>query len=275
VTLPPRFSTRPTSTGLLCAALLCLVLLFPVFGCRPAERTGDDFLAGYVASILERDLQWKRGSYFLKVVDGVATITLSEDDPKRREAAERQLARDRRTPGSRHPGGACRDGEAGISKPKHEGNREGGGFPTGDVFRPLIADPKQPRFFMSAVRFTSVGVTYTMAPVGFGETFGLYRLAGGREGDGLQFSVEGALFAQFNLSTPSYDLVNADYTIGIPGYLQAWRQLSSLPRLSPELAPRRRASSERQSSGTGKPELRIHRAPLFARMASVAALRRR
>ena len=55
-----------------------------------------------------------------------------------------------------------------------------------------------------------------MAPVGFGETFGLYRLAGSREGDGLQLSVEGALFAQFNLSTPSYDLINADYTIGIP-----------------------------------------------------------
>jgi hypothetical protein len=28
--------------------------------------------------------------------------------------------------------------------------------------------------------------------------------------------VEGAVFAQFNLDTPSYDLINADYTIGIP-----------------------------------------------------------
>ncbi|MCX5883553.1 MAG: DUF1207 domain-containing protein [Deltaproteobacteria bacterium] len=55
-----------------------------------------------------------------------------------------------------------------------------------------------------------------MASVGFGETFGLYRFFGSREGDGLQLSVEGALFAQFNLSTPSYDLINADYTIGIP-----------------------------------------------------------
>jgi hypothetical protein len=29
--------------------------------------------------------------------------------------------------------------------------------------------------------------------------------------------VEGGLFAQFNLDTPSYDLINADYIIGIPG----------------------------------------------------------
>lgn len=97
-----------------------------------------------------------------------------------------------------------------------ETTAKSGAFATGDVFQPLIADPKQPRFFVSALRFSSVGVTYTMASVGFGETFGLYRLAGSRNGDGLQLSVEGALFAQFNLNTPSYDLINADYTVGIP-----------------------------------------------------------
>ena len=89
-------------------------------------------------------------------------------------------------------------------------------FPTGDLFRPLIADPKQPQFFVSFNRFKSSGVRYTMASVGFGETFGMYRLFGNREGDGLQLSVEGGLFAQFNMDTPSHDLINADYTIGIP-----------------------------------------------------------
>ena len=85
---------------------------------------------------------------------------------------------------------------------------EGEAFPTGDLFRPLIADPKQPQFFVSINRFKSSGVQYTMASVGFGETFGMYRFFGSREGDGLQLSVEGALFAQFNLDTPSYDLIN-------------------------------------------------------------------
>jgi hypothetical protein len=89
-------------------------------------------------------------------------------------------------------------------------------FPTGDLFRPLLADPKQSQFFVSINNFESSGVRYTMASVGFGETFGLYRFFGSREGDGLQLSVEGALFAQFNLDTSSFDLLNADYTIGIP-----------------------------------------------------------
>jgi hypothetical protein len=93
---------------------------------------------------------------------------------------------------------------------------ERGAFPVGDVFRPLLADPKQPQFFVSLNHFTSEGESYTLASVGFGETFGFYRFSGSREGDGLQLGLVGAIFAQFNLSTASYNLVNADYTIGIP-----------------------------------------------------------
>jgi hypothetical protein len=216
VTLPPRFNIRFTSAGRLCAASLCLLLISSSLRAVPAERTGDDFLAGYVASILERDQHWKRQSYNLKVVHGVATITLFEDDPIRLEAAETQLRGIDGLQGLAILVEAVGTGKPSTQAQSTKATGKAEAFPTGDVFRPLIADPKQPRFFMSAVHFTSVGVTYTMAPVGFGETFGLYRLAGGREGDGLQFSVEGALFAQFNLSTPSYDLVNADFTIGIP-----------------------------------------------------------
>lgn len=91
-----------------------------------------------------------------------------------------------------------------------------GAFPVGDIFRPLVADPKQTQFFFSLNRFTSEGVRYTLASVGFGETFGLYRFSGSREGNGLQLGLAGAIFAQFNLSTASYNLVNADYVIGIP-----------------------------------------------------------
>ena len=216
MTLLPRFNTCLNLAGRLCVVSLCLLLLSPSQRAVAADRASDDFLAGYIASILERDLHWERDSYVLKVVHGVATITLFSDDPMRREAAETQL----RAIEGLH-GLAILVEPADTTKPPSVSQVTGPtgraeAFPTGDVFRPLIADPKQPRFFFSAGRFKSVGVTYTMAPVGFGETFGLYRLFGHREGDGLQLSVEGALFAQFNLSTTSYDLINADYTIGIP-----------------------------------------------------------
>jgi len=216
VTLSPRFKTCLALAGRLCAASLCLVLLSPPLRAVAPDKSGDEFLAGYIASILERELHWGRDSYTLAVVDGVATITLFRDDPMRREAADTQL---RAIDGLHGLAILVEPVETGKPASQSQSTKPTGkaeAFPTGDVFRPLIADPKQPRFFVGAGRFTSLGVTYAMAPVGFGETFGLYRFVGNREGDGLQLSVEGALFAQFNLSTPSYDLVNADYTIGIP-----------------------------------------------------------
>jgi len=211
-----RITTCLNVTGRLCAAFLCLMLLFPSPPAVAADRAGDEFLTGYIASILERDLHWERDSYILKIVNGVATITVFKDDPMRQEAADKQLR--------------AIDGLQGIAivvKPAEAGKLgvlsrfmgitgEAEAFPVGDLFRPLIADPKQPQFFVSFNRFKSAGVRYTMASVGFGETFGMYRFFGSREGDGLQLSVAGALFAQFNLDTPSYNLTNADYTIGIP-----------------------------------------------------------
>jgi hypothetical protein len=216
MTMLMRITTCLNVTGRLCTASLCLMLLFPFSPAVAADRTSDEFLTGYIASILERDLRWQRDSYILKIVNGVATITLFKDDPVRREAADTQL---RTIEGLQ--------GIAIVVKPADAGEPaavsrflgltgEAEGFPTGDLFRPLIADPKQPQFFVSINRFRSSGERFTMASVGFGETFGLYRFFGSREGDGLQLSVEGAIFAQFNLDTPSYNLINADYTIGIP-----------------------------------------------------------
>jgi hypothetical protein len=216
MTMLMRIATCLNVTGRLCAASLCLMLFFSFSPAVAADRTSDEFLTGYIASILERDLHWQRDSYSLKIVNGVATITLFKDDPVRREAADTQL---RTIEGLQ--------GIAIVVKPADAGEPaavsrflgltgEAEGFPTGDLFRPLIADPKQPQFFVSINRFRSSGERFTMASVGFGETFGLYRFFGSREGDGLQLSVEGAIFAQFNLDTPSYNLINADYTIGIP-----------------------------------------------------------
>ena len=203
-------------TGLLCSVSLFLVLLCSSPPAVAADRGGDEFLAGYIASILERDLGWKRDSYILRIVNGVATITLFQDDPIRQEAAEKQL---REIDGLQRiaivvkPADSAKPGMAsrllGISG-------EGEAFPTGDLFRPLIADPKQPQFFVSLNGFKSSEVRYTLAAVGFGETFGMYKFFGSSEGNGLQLSVQGGLFAQFNLDSSSSDLINADYTIGIP-----------------------------------------------------------
>jgi len=90
-------------------------------------------------------------------------------------------------------------------------------LPEGDVFCPLIADPKASYSFLSYLRGTSSSALGTdLASVGVGDRFGLVRWGGPQPGEGLQFSLEGSVFAQFDLNTPSYDLLNADYLIGAP-----------------------------------------------------------
>jgi hypothetical protein len=94
-------------------------------------------------------------------------------------------------------------------------------FPENDVFRPLWADPKQPQFFATwqAVHVRPNNTSVNIASVGLGENFGLL---GRRNGcNGWQVGLLGGVFAQFNLDARSFDLVNADYVIGIP---VSWRR---------------------------------------------------
>lgn len=97
-------------------------------------------------------------------------------------------------------------------------------LPQGDLFAPLLADPKEPQFFTHVRSVRPEGDDrVTLGAVGFGETFGLYRdakggggAADGEGGDGWQLNLAGGLFAQFNLDAASSDLINADYVIGMP-----------------------------------------------------------
>lgn len=88
-------------------------------------------------------------------------------------------------------------------------------LPRGDVFRPLFADPKEPDVLASVLKSWR-GLDRHLAAVEFGESVGVLRWPGSRPGDGVQLGVSGAIFAQFDLDTPSKDLLNTDFMIGVP-----------------------------------------------------------
>ena len=93
-------------------------------------------------------------------------------------------------------------------------------LPRGEIFCPLVADPKAARSFASYLKERSdtgrVTTNSNIASVGIGDVFPLGRWAGKHHGDGVQLSVTAAVFAQFDLDSPSYDLLNADYMVGLP-----------------------------------------------------------
>lgn len=182
-----------------------VLLVLPRLDYAAERRSEDAFLQGYVVSILERELGWPADSFLVHVRSRIATIVMHVDDPSRREKAELALAR---------VSGLDQINFV-VSAASPLADNDPIVFPVGDLFRPLIADPKQPQFFMSYLSMTTPVEQISAASVGYGETFGLYRWPGARVGDGWQLSFFGGLFAVFNLDAPSSDLINADYLVGL------------------------------------------------------------
>ena len=89
-------------------------------------------------------------------------------------------------------------------------------LPRGEVFCPLIADPKTTRSFVSYQRGNEKDLATDIGAVGIADQFPFFRAGASRPGNGVQLGVAGAVFAQFDLGTASYDLLNADYIIGFP-----------------------------------------------------------
>ena len=91
-------------------------------------------------------------------------------------------------------------------------------LPRGDVFCPLLADPKGQRSFVSYLieRNGADDDDAQVGSVGISDAFGLLRFGGPKHGDGFQISLAGSVFAQFDLDVNTYDLINADYIIGFP-----------------------------------------------------------
>lgn len=121
----------------------------------------------------------------------------------------------------------CRYESTRAAPSRQAGSQPIEAFPENDVFRPLLADPKQPQFFATyqAVRVrnptlqANFGKSVNIGSVGFGENFGL---VGRRNGcDGWQVGILAGVFAQFNLDSSSADLINADYVVGFP---ISWRK---------------------------------------------------
>ena len=90
-------------------------------------------------------------------------------------------------------------------------------FPRGEVFCSLIADPKADGSFASYLHGTSSSAFGTnLASIGIGDRAGIWRWNGPTVGEGIQLAVAGNVYAQFDLEAASYDLINADYLIGLP-----------------------------------------------------------
>lgn len=89
-------------------------------------------------------------------------------------------------------------------------------FPERDLIRPLVADPIEPRNFVSVLGVDTNQSQSTFGSVGLGFNYGLYRWSGKKPGDGWQLGMFAGFNSQFDLEESSYPLINTDYRVGFP-----------------------------------------------------------
>jgi hypothetical protein len=98
-------------------------------------------------------------------------------------------------------------------------------LPHRDLFPPLVASPREPQF---SARYeknnTEIDGNYAASVNSFGDYLPIFEYTLDEE-RALQFSVDGALYAIFNLDTPSLDLFNMDF---ITGFSLAYQHNESL-----------------------------------------------
>jgi hypothetical protein len=105
-------------------------------------------------------------------------------------------------------------------------NADSGGLrllPNKDLFAPLVADPREAQFSARFERynkeFEGELESFNASVVSFGDYLPVFDYEF-ENGNIFQFSVDGVMYALFNLDTPSWDLINTDY---IFGFNAAWR----------------------------------------------------
>lgn len=93
-------------------------------------------------------------------------------------------------------------------------------LPRGNLFQPLIADPKELRFYLSYRPYADAPQYLHQSTQIFagslGDIFGLYRYINNSGGYSWQANISGGIFSEFDIRTTSYYLVDSDYFIGFP-----------------------------------------------------------
>jgi hypothetical protein len=195
---------------------------FVLLGALPPSASGaprdDAYVAGYVAAILERQLNVSARS--LRVRDGVVTVDAADvprsDQPKLVAALSAVPGVTRvEIAGAAAPIQASPAGPAAAAAPPGAAAPESpavGFLPGGHLFRALIADPRWPHF-SGAYRYylTTSGPTNVFAGT-FGETIPFYRGALGGAGR-WEVGLQAGVFSIFELDSATFDLINSDFFV--------------------------------------------------------------
>jgi hypothetical protein len=204
------------------APVAAVLLTVALCGEASASPASDGFIAGYATAVLERQLRIEGAT--VRVEDGVVTLALPAPprDRDRLVAAIQQIRgvvqvkievawptpSPSPTP-SGEPAAAASGIAVGVAHlPEFEL------LPSRSLFAPLQADPRWPHSSASYQNVNGSRELRSAWSLSLGDTFELAE--GAAPGGRWQLGIQGAVFSVFDRGTPSKDLIDTDYRVGLP-----------------------------------------------------------
>jgi hypothetical protein len=208
---------KKITSMLLVSTILSLLLHLSI-----SAAATDDFIRGYASAVLEREFQIK--DYSLEVSDQTVRVKTGE---LKNVSPEKVIAALFAVQGVKqveilNPEGvviassttAPPQGSTLSAAAQEQPAYELGFLPGGNLFDPLIADPRWPHFSMAYQRYLDDAELKNVAAISFGETISLYR-SHAPFGGLWEVGFQAGIFSIFDLDGPSFDLINTDFMGGV------------------------------------------------------------
>jgi hypothetical protein len=178
------------------------------------SAAADDDLRDYAQANL--DTQSRAVAIEAVIVEhGIARLRSQACVPRaRRTAIKKALLARREITAVHWHAPPCAAAES-VAETDYAQTDEGGGLlPEGELFAPLLADPRQPQFGLAYQAHQTSAANLNTMLIEMGQYFPFFRgdLGAGR----FEIGAQAGVFALFNLDSNSFELINTDFVGGLP-----------------------------------------------------------
>lgn len=196
--------------------LLAVIVLMGAVPLAGATEVTEEYMRGYATALITQQFQGTvRAVHFEQGVVFLHGLKMSQDAQQKLINGLEELDGVDRVVVVAETGSPAAGGDETPAEENATDDSLPMLLPPGQLFQSLLADPRWPHFSAAYQRYVDDEQLNNVAATSFGETFSLFRF-GGPADSVMEIGIQAGVFAIFDLDADSFDLINADYLVGIP-----------------------------------------------------------